>query len=250
MTIQSLRKAMRLGSATVIFAGLLSAASLASAASTQKPAAPAKAAAPAKPSGGSAASHAAPAGGSHGPAAGGTHTTTSGGAHGPTTGGARNTTTHTTTTTSHTTTNPGGARSTTVTRTSTTTRSSSFNGRPAPRGSNEHTTRSGGAIRTRANGRVADVHDARRGMDVHHGLAGGRRVEREMPGHGRIVSERGRRGYVQRGYGYHGHDFGLRAYFYHGHEYNRYYHGWGYRGLYLNVYAPGVFWGPAYYGWA
>jgi hypothetical protein len=71
-----------------------------------------------------------------------------------------------------------------------------------------------------------------------------------MPGHGRIVSERGRRGYVQRGYGYHGHDFGRRAYFYHGHEYNRYYHGWGYRGLYLNVYAPGVFWGPAYYGWA
>jgi hypothetical protein len=87
-------------------------------------------------------------------------------------------------------------------------------------------------------------------MDVHHGLAGGRRVEREMPGHGRIVSERGRRGYVQRGYAYHGHDFGRRAYFYHGHEYNRYYRGYGYRGLYLNVYAPGFYYGPGFYGWA
>jgi hypothetical protein len=127
---------------------------------------------------------------------------------------------------------------------------SAFHGGPAPRGSNEHVTRGGDAFRTRANGRVADVHDARRGMDVHHGLAGGRRIEVERPGHGRIVAERGRPGYVQRGYAFHGHDFGRRAYFFHGHEYNRYYHGWGYRGLYLNVYAPGVFWRPAYYGWA
>jgi hypothetical protein len=55
---------------------------------------------------------------------------------------------------------------------------------------------------------------------------------------------------VQRGYGYHGHDFGRRAYFYHGHEYNRYYRGYGYRGLYLNVYAPGYYYGPGFYGWA
>ena len=71
-------------------------------------------------------------------------------------------------------------------------------------------------VRTRANGRVSDVHDARRGMDVHHGLNGGRRVSRDMPGHGRIVSERGRRGYVQRGYGYHGHDFNRGLTSYHG----------------------------------
>ena len=31
---------------------------------------------------------------------------------------------------------------------------------------------SGSAVRTRPNGRVSDVHDARRGMDVHHGLNG------------------------------------------------------------------------------
>jgi hypothetical protein len=65
-----------------------------------------------------------------------------------------------------------------------------------------------------------------------------------------MYAERGRRGYVQRGYGYHGHDYGRRAYYYHGHEYNRYYRGYGYRGMYLNVYAPGYYYGPGFYGWA
>jgi hypothetical protein len=65
-----------------------------------------------------------------------------------------------------------------------------------------------------------------------------------------MYAERGRRGYVQRGYGYHGHDFGRRAYYYHGREYDRYYRGYGYRGLYLNVYAPGYYYGPGFYGWA
>ena len=78
----------------------------------------------------------------------------------------------------------------------------------------------------------------------------GRRVSVDRPGHGRIYAERGRPGYVQRGYAYHGHDFGRRAYYYHGHEYNRYYRGYGYRGLYLNVYAPGYYYGPGFYGWA
>jgi hypothetical protein len=105
-------------------------------------------------------------------------------------------------------------------------------------------------VRTRSNGKVSDVHDAKRGMDVHHGLNGNRRVSVERPDHGRMVSERGRPGFVQRGYSYHGHDFGRRAYFYHGHEYNRYYRGYGYRGLYLNVYAPGFYYGPGFYGWA
>jgi hypothetical protein len=65
-----------------------------------------------------------------------------------------------------------------------------------------------------------------------------------------MYAERGRRGYVQRGYGYHGHDYGRRAYYYHGHEYNRYYRGYGYRGMYLNVYAPGYYYNPGFYGWA
>jgi hypothetical protein len=55
---------------------------------------------------------------------------------------------------------------------------------------------------------------------------------------------------VQRGYSYHGHNFARRTYYYHGHAYNRYYRGYGYRGLYLNVYAPGFYYAPSFYGWA
>jgi hypothetical protein len=97
---------------------------------------------------------------------------------------------------------------------------------------------------------VSDVHDAKRGMDVHHGLDGGRKVSMQRHDGSRLVAERGRRGYVERGYHYHGHDYGRRAYYYHGHEYNRYYRGYGYRGVYLNVYAPGYYYGPGFYGWA
>jgi hypothetical protein len=87
-------------------------------------------------------------------------------------------------------------------------------------------------------------------MDVHHGLNGGRRVSVERADHSRVYAERGRRGYVERGYHYHGHDFAHRSYYYHGRAYDRYYRGYGYRGVYLNVYAPGLYYAPAFYGWA
>jgi len=121
---------------------------------------------------------------------------------------------------------------------------------PAPKGSNEHVTKTGSAVRTRPNGKISDVHDAKRGMDVHHGLTGGRRVSMERADHSRVVAERGRRGYVERGYNYHGHDFARRSYYYHGRAYDRYYRGYGYRGVYMNVYAPGYYYAPAFYGWA
>jgi len=122
--------------------------------------------------------------------------------------------------------------------------------RPAPRDSVEHVTHDGSAIRVRPNGEVSDVHDTTANMDVHHGLDGSRRVSVERPGHGRVMYERGRPGYVQRGYGYHGHDFARRSYYYHGHAYDRYYHGYPYRGAYLHVYAPAYYYGPGFYGWA
>jgi hypothetical protein len=55
----------------------------------------------------------------------------------------------------------------------------------------------GAAVRTRADGSRSDVHDPKRGMDIHHGLSGNRRVAVEMSDHSRIVSERCGRGYVQ-----------------------------------------------------
>ena len=94
------------------------------------------------------------------------------------------------------------------------------------------------------------MHDTKRGMDVHRNLNGNRRISVERPDHSRIYGERGRPGYVQRGYSYHGRDFGRRSYFYHGHEYSRFYHGYGYRGMHFDVYAPGRFYSRGFYGWA
>ena len=120
----------------------------------------------------------------------------------------------------------------------------------APKGSTERVTPTGSAVRTRPNGKVSDVHDARTGTDVHHGLNGNSRVSVERADHSRVVSERGRPGYVQRQFSHGGHDFARRSYFYHGRAYDRFYRGYGFRGAYLNVYAPGFYYGPGFYGWA
>lgn len=95
-------------------------------------------------------------------------------------------------------------------------------------------------MQRRADGRVSDVHDARRGMDIHHGLNGNRRVSVERADHSRIVAERGGRGYVQHPYMYHGREFGHRTYYEHGRVYDRYYGRYPYHGVYVDVYAPAV----------
>jgi hypothetical protein len=102
----------------------------------------------------------------------------------------------------------------------------------------------------RAGGKPSDVHVANRGMDIHHGLTGNRRVSVDRPDHSRVVAERGGRGYVQRGYGFRGHDFDHRTYWAHGRAYDRFYRRYPYRGVYLDVYAPEYYFSPAFYGWA
>jgi hypothetical protein len=119
-----------------------------------------------------------------------------------------------------------------------------------PKGSHENVTHSGNAIRYRPNGRPSDVHNVKRGMDVHHGLNGNRAIHVERPDHSRVFGERGRPGYVQRGYNYHGHDFGRRSYSYHGRTYSHFYHGYDYHGRHMDVYAPDHFYHPGFYGWA
>jgi hypothetical protein len=94
------------------------------------------------------------------------------------------------------------------------------------------------------------VHDTKRGMEVHNGLNGNRRVVVERGDHSRIVAERGGRGYVQRPYMYHGHEYARRSYYYHGRYYNNYYGRYYYRGMYVNPYYPAYYYGPAFYGWA
>jgi hypothetical protein len=253
------RMAVRHGSAAVILAALVSVYALASSSSSKTSTAPAKPAAPARPAGGGAkpANGAKPggngaAGAPHGPSANGS------GNHGPSANGAgshgpsaNSPTTHGPTTSTHgptTTHGPGSGAAMTPGA-----HPASANGpisRPGAAGSTDHVTKSGSAERTRPNGTLSDVHDAKSGVDVHHGLAGGQKVSMERPDHSRVVSERGRPGFVQHPYSFHGRDFARRSYFYHGRAYDHFYHGYYYRGVYVDVYAPAFYYGPAFYGWA
>jgi hypothetical protein len=104
-------------------------------------------------------------------------------------------------------------------------------------------------VTKRADGRVASLHDPKRGLDVHRGLNGNRRVVVERADHSRVFVEHGGHGYVQRPYMYHGHEYARRDYYYHGAYYHRYYGRYSYRGVYVNPYYPAYYYGPAYYGW-
>ena len=126
----------------------------------------------------------------------------------------------------------------------------SFGGHPAPANSHEMHAANGAAVRTRADGSRSDVHDPKRGMDIHHGLNGNRRVSVERADHSRIVSERGGRGYVQHPYLYHGREFGHRTYFEHGRPYDRFYGRYGWHGHYYDVYAPRAYYPFGFYGYA
>ncbi len=181
-------------------------------------------------------------------------TTTTTGAHTNTTTAGHTTTTAghtTTTTTSHTTTTAGNGH--TVTSSTKTTTTVSHVGGPVgrtPVGSHEVRTANGSVVRTRANGSRADIHDERRGMDIHHGLDGNRRVSVERADHSRVYAERGGRGYVQHPYMYHGREYGHRTYYDHGRYYDRYYNRYAYRGVYMDVYAPARYYPVGFYGWA
>jgi len=174
---------------------------------------------------------------SHGPTIANTNSNAS---HSPTIAGANN---HTQPTT-------GATTSHAPTTGSTTRPAPSPTGRPLPTNAKPVTTRSGNTVVTRANGHPSDIHDVHRGIDVHHGLDGSRRVSVTRADHSRIVAMRGRPGFVERPYAFHGHDFARRTYYFHGRAYDRFYRGYDFRGAHFAVYAPGLYYRPAFYGWA
>jgi hypothetical protein len=106
----------------------------------------------------------------------------------------------------------------------------------------------GGTARLGAHGEVREAHV--RGMDIHRGPNGNRRIVAERADHSRVFAERGGRGYVQRPYMYHGREFGHRTYYVNGRAYDRFYNRYPYRGVYLDVYAPARFYPTPFYGWA
>ena len=205
-------------------------------------------------------------------ATGGTHATTGGthaatGTH-TTTGGTHAATgTHTTTGGTHAATGsrPGAAAGHTTTgsrpgtaagHTTTGGRPGAAGGRPAtasrsnvgsrtPPGRNV-SLRGGGSASIRPNGSIRSIN--RNGMQINHGLHGGRTVVSERNG-ARIVT-RGHGGYVQRAYVTRGgHAYYSRTYFAGGRYHVGLYRGYGWGGHMYYGYYPGVWYHPGFYGW-
>ncbi len=231
-----------------LLAAILFGTSVARADNTKKPAAPAKAAPAKAPAAGG---HG-PTGANHGPTTAGHGPTTAGGSHGPTTAG------HGPTTAGHGPTTAGGHGPATAGGHGPAGGPAGRGGmnagnRPGgmhggePRGSRDLHARNGADVRMRANGRPADIR--RNGMDIHHGLDGRRRVSVERADHSRIVADRRGRGYVQHPYMYRGHEFAHRTYYRDGRAYDRFYRRYPYHGVYVEAYAPAVYYRPAFYGW-
>jgi hypothetical protein len=118
--------------------------------------------------------------------------------------------------------------------------------RPRPGETTTHTPN--GGITRGPRGDVREVHV--RDMVIHHGPGGSRTIVRERPGHVMLVSNRRGYGYIQRPYAYRGATFVQRTYYVNGVSYRRFYRPYTIGGVPMNVYAPGMYYGPGFYGWA
>jgi len=112
-------------------------------------------------------------------------------------------------------------------------------------------TLSGGrtaTVTTHGNGRVASIHSG--GMEINHGMRGGRTIRSER--NGRVIVNEGRRGgYVQRPYfNRGGRSYYSRTYYRNGRAYSRVYRGYDYRGGHYYGYVPDRYYHPGFYGWA
>src|ERR1019366_3794208 len=107
----------------------------------------------------------------------------------------------------------------------------------------------GGSAHIRPNGQIRSVN--KNGMQIQHGMHGGRTVVSPHNGVRVVSNGRGRGGYVQRAYVTRGgRSYYSRTYYYHGGYRAGVYRGYYYGGYPYYGYAPGYYYGPAYYGWA
>lgn len=108
--------------------------------------------------------------------------------------------------------------------------------------------RGGGSASIRPNGQIRSVN--RNGMQISHGMHGGRTVVSTHNG-ARVVSMGRRGGYVQRAYVVRGgHSYYSRTYYYHGGYRAGVYRGYYYGGRPYYGYYPAYYYHPVYYGWA
>jgi hypothetical protein len=159
--------------------------------------------------------------------------------HGNTTAGRGNTTAgHGNTTASH---------GNTTTGRGTTTASHTNTAHTAP--GKQVSLKGGGSAHIRPNGQIRSVN--KNGMNIQHGMHGGRTVVSTHNGVRVVSNGRGRGGYTQRAYlNRGGHSYYARTYYYHGGYRAGVYRGYYYGGHPYYGYYPGYYYGPAYYGWA
>jgi hypothetical protein len=106
----------------------------------------------------------------------------------------------------------------------------------------------GGSAHIRPNGQIRSVN--RNGMQIQHGLHGGRTVVGTHNG-ARVVTTGRRGGYVQRAYVTRGgRSYYSRTYYSHGVYRSGVYRGYYYGGRPYYGYYPAYYYQPAYYGWA
>ena len=107
----------------------------------------------------------------------------------------------------------------------------------------------GGTASIRPNGQIRSIN--RNGMQINHGLHGGRTVVSTHNG-ARVVTTGAHGGYVQRNYVVrNGNTYVSRTYVVNNVSYTNVYRSYGYGGYCCYYgYAPAYYWHPGYYGWA
>jgi hypothetical protein len=107
----------------------------------------------------------------------------------------------------------------------------------------------GGSAHIRPNGQIRSVN--RNGMQIQHGMHGGRTVVSNHNG-ARVVTTGRHGGYVQRNYvSRNGHTYVSRTYVVNNVSYTSVYRSYGYGGYCCYYgYAPAYYYNPGYYGWA
>lgn len=129
------------------------------------------------------------------------------------------------------------------------------NGAPPNKTAMSHTApgrqvslKGGGSANIRPNGQIRSVN--RNGMQIQHGMHGGRTVVSTHNG-ARVVTTGRHGGYVQRTYVTRGgHTYYSRTYYYHGAYRSGVYRGYYYGGRPYYGYYPAYYYHPVYYGWA
>jgi hypothetical protein len=116
-----------------------------------------------------------------------------------------------------------------------------------PAGTRNVALRGGGSANIRSNGQIRSVN--RNGMQINHGLHGGRTVV-GMHNGARVVNTGRNGGYVQRSYmNRGGHAYYSRTYYRNGHYYAGVYRGYNWHGHAYFGFYPGVWYHPGFYAW-